>query len=71
VLFLLITSNETNNCSKRGKTHISQTTLVANQIAIIGAKAAPIIPAKLKVKEAPEYRTAVGNNSDKKVPKGP
>lgn len=40
-------------------------------MAIIGAKAAPNIPAKLKVKEAPEYRTCVGNNSDKKVPNGP
>lgn len=40
-------------------------------MAIIGANAAPKIPAKLKVNEAPEYRTVVGNNSDKKVPNGP
>lgn len=40
-------------------------------MAIIGANAAPIIPAKLNVNEAPEYRTVVGNNSERKVPMGP
>lgn len=40
-------------------------------MAINGAKEAPKIPAKLKVNDAPEYRTSVGNNSDKKVPTGP
>ena len=40
-------------------------------MAIIGANAAPRIPAKLNVNEAPEYRTVVGNNSERKVPIGP
>ena len=37
----------------------------------MGANAAPIMPARLKVKDAPEYRTVVGNNSERKVPIGP
>ena len=44
---------------------------LASQMAIKGAKEAPKIPAKLKVNDAPEYRTSVGNNSDKNVPIGP
>jgi hypothetical protein len=55
-VFLLLITNKENKkiqAAKSDKTNVGQT-IMSRQPAIIGAKAAPMIPAILNAKEVPE-----------------